>query len=486
MIIYPILYAAAYLASAGGHTILAGLELGIAAIYLFAESVKRSGSLCDLRGLFSLSFSGGEALAVMRLSYLSSDWSPVTWFSFFAAQMVFLAAWELTGLGLEGRGGFGTARGGSPETGGWNSVFGGGRSTVFEGGQGKWGGHSAGSGDSARHAVAACAFSVAAVSFLSFLFEAFRLGYVPLFVRGVPHAYSEFHLMGVHYITVSCVLVPGLDMIYLKLRKDAGEQFSVRVRSVGSINRFHFLNGNMIGKRDLFFDRLAELALILSLAVPILCVSRFQMMFGILIAVAVYVRMFDRIRPWMLPAALAVIAVLFAVLSVARSHDAAYLNQVFEMKNEHMPVFFSQPYIYIANNYENFDYMVRALAKHSMGAKSMMPLLTFTGIKFLKPELVEWPMYFVKEELTTTTILYDAYYDFGIPGVILFSALLGGAARWIAHRTEKCENPVMFLIYGQAAVYLLLAFFTTWFSLPVTWFYFGVTAAAAIAVGLRN
>ncbi|MDT3844843.1 MAG: O-antigen polymerase [Bacillota bacterium] len=486
MIIYLILYAAAYLASASGHTLLAGLELGIAAIYLFAESVKRSGSFCDLRGLFSLSFSGGEALAVMRLSYLSSEWSPVTWLSFFAAQMAFLTAWELTGIRMDGRNGFGIASPGQTENGGWNSGFGSGRRSAFGGDRGRSGGHGTGGADSARHAVAASAFAIAAVSFLSFLFEAFRLGYVPLFVRGVPHAYSEFHLMGVHYITVSCVLVPGLDMIYLKLRKDAGEQFSVRVRSVGSINRFHFLNGNMIGKRDLFFDRLAELALILSLAVPLLCVSRFQMMFGILIAVAVYVRMFDRIRPWMIPAALTVIAVLFAALSVARSHDAAYLNQVFEMKNEHMPVFFSQPYIYIANNYENFDYMVRALTEHSMGAKSMMPLLTFTGIKFLKPELVEWPMYFVKEELTTTTILYDAYYDFGVFGVVLFSALLGGAARWIADRAEKCTNPVMFLFYGQAAVYLLLAFFTTWFSLPVTWFYFGVTAAAALAVELRS
>ena len=226
MIIYLILYAAAYLASASGHTLLAGLELGIAAIYLFAESVKRSGSFCDLRGLFSLSFSGGEALAVMRLSYLSSEWSPVTWLSFFAAQMAFLTAWELTGIRMDGRSGFGIASPGQTENGGWNSGFGSGRRSAFGGDRGRSGGHGTGGADSARHAVAASAFAIAAVSFLSFLFEAFRLGYVPLFVRGVPHAYSEFHLMGVHYITVSCVLVPGLDMIYLKLRKDAGEQFS--------------------------------------------------------------------------------------------------------------------------------------------------------------------------------------------------------------------------------------------------------------------
>ncbi|MEI3186790.1 MAG: hypothetical protein V8S27_01945 [Lachnospiraceae bacterium] len=47
------------------------------------------------------------------------------------------------------------------------------------------------------------------VSALAFASEAVVLGYVPFLVRGVlPHAYSEFHLTGIHYITVSCVLIP--------------------------------------------------------------------------------------------------------------------------------------------------------------------------------------------------------------------------------------------------------------------------------------
>lgn len=53
------------------------------------------------------------------------------------------------------------------------------------------------------------------VSVLCFILEAAVLGYVPFFLRGVPHAYSEFHITGVHYFTVSCVLVPALSVIYL-------------------------------------------------------------------------------------------------------------------------------------------------------------------------------------------------------------------------------------------------------------------------------
>ena len=47
-----------------------------------------------------------------------------------------------------------------------------------------------------------------------FFFEAWKLGFVPLFSYGVPHAYSYFHVSGVHYFTVSCVLVPSLFVVY--------------------------------------------------------------------------------------------------------------------------------------------------------------------------------------------------------------------------------------------------------------------------------
>lgn len=54
-----------------------------------------------------------------------------------------------------------------------------------------------------------------AISLMAFLLEAAVLGYVPFFVRGVPHAYSYFHISGVHYFTVSCVLVPSMAVLWL-------------------------------------------------------------------------------------------------------------------------------------------------------------------------------------------------------------------------------------------------------------------------------
>ena len=80
-------------------------------------------------------------------------------------------------------------------------------------------------------------------------------------------------------------------------------------------------------------------------------------------------------------------------------------------------------------------------------------------------------------------MFYDAYYDFGIIGVFLFAALVGAAAKWVMQVVKKSGNPVVYLFYGQIAIYLALAFFTTWFSNPTTWFWLILTGMMYLFVG---
>ena len=87
--------------------------------------------------------------------------------------------------------------------------------------------------------------------------------------------------------------------------------------------------------------------------------------------------------------------------------------------------------MYVANNYDNFNCLVENLAGHTFGLKMLFPLWALTGLKFLKPELVNFQIFVNKEELTTLTLFYDAYYDFGIAGVLLFSCLLGALAWYL-------------------------------------------------------
>lgn len=148
-----------------------------------------------------------------------------------------------------------------------------------------------------------------------------------------------------------------------------------------------------------------------------------------------------------------------------------------------MPIFITQPYMYIANNYDNFNCLVEQLPAHTFGLKMLFPLWALTGLKFLRPELVNFPFYLTKEELTTVTLFYDAYYDFGIIGVLLFSCALGALAWYLTGLMRNLKNPVGYVFYAQVAMYFALAFFTTWFGNPTTWFWFALTGLAALFVG---
>ena len=46
---------------------------------------------------------------------------------------------------------------------------------------------------------------------------------------------------------------------------------------------------------------------------------------------------------------------IYVLLTFARGHDVSYLNGIFQMKNSEMPIFITQPYMYIANNYDNLS-----------------------------------------------------------------------------------------------------------------------------------
>ena len=293
-----------------------------------------------------------------------------------------------------------------------------------------------------------CIVMLAMISVVAFNVEAIKLGFIPFFLRGVPHAYSYFHISGVHYFTVSCILVPSLSIIYLSEEKEL------------TAVKWVFL----------------VFANIVAMLIPILCVSRFQFMFAVLMAfVTLLILKRDKIKPLYFIAVVLIIVPVYLLLTVARSHNVEYLNGIFEMKYN-LPIFITQPYIYIANNYDNLDTLIKELPKHSFGLKGLFPLWALSVLKFIYPKLVDFPIFVNKTELTTVTLFYDAFYDFGIIGVGVFSAVLGAVSFFFEKWIRSTRHAVFYMIYAQWFVYLALSFFTTWFSNPATWFYFIVTA----------
>lgn len=427
MLFYLICYLVSFLLAGWRFYIPSGIILMAAAVWLYIYDYRRSKNLIHLRALFSLFWVGGQGVACLKLSELQSDWSLITWFCFLAALAGFWVVFEFMSR--------------------WFGIS-------YENGRGRRRSFSAN-----PKPVFTCMMGLTGVSLGAFIFEAIYLGFIPLFIKGVPHAYSEFHVTAIHYFTVSSVLIPALSVLYFYTAQGRGSDSKAAAAIIMDVIAF---------------------------AIPILCVSRYQFIFAVVLAVFTYAAVSPRLHPAWLAGMGAAILPVYILLTVARSHDAAYLNGIFEMKNANMPIFISQPYIYIANNYENFNCMVNYLPKFSLGIRGLFPLWALTGLKFLVPSLIYYPIYVTKEELTTLTMFYDSYYDFGIPGVLLFSCVLGVVAYLLVVKLREMHNPFGFLLYAQIAIYFMLSFFTTWFSNPTTWFYLFLTGIMAVFYGMRE
>ena len=423
---------AGFLCERAGWNYLSGAVMIIGAVSLYLIQYVRTGHFFNFPGLFSLFFIGGEGVACFKLSQLSApNWSLKTWISIFIVYAGFMIGYAAA-LRIK-----------APKSGVLKRIADADRRKIDD--------------KVCEKRLFACISVVFIISSACFMFEAIKLGFIPFF-SDEPHAYSYFHISGVHYFTVTCVMVLPLTVIY-------------------------FWNNRKPGIVKLIVLIIVNLA---ALLIPILCVSRFQLMLSVLLAVCVYASLNKNFKWYYILVAAAAIVPLYVVLTIARNHDVEYLNSIFEMKNASTPIFITQPYMYIANNYENFNCLVEQLPEYTYGLRMLFPVFALTGLKFVFPQLVSFPLYITKEELTTVTLIYDAYYDFGVIGVALFGILLGIACGLLWRIVRRSANPVSFLFYGQIAMYLVFSFFTTWFSNPTTWFWLVITLILYIIVGMRR
>ena len=391
------------------------------AVYLYVHWVRESGSFVELSALFTLAWVGGQGISCLKLSTLQDTWSYITWLSFFVIYIAF-------GIGYEWGRKYSRVEGKEPEK-----------------------------NKKKADRLFRCIMLLLVVSAGCFVIEIIRIGYIPVF-SDEPYSYSYFRMSALHYLhycAISCILIPGLTVLWKKIDSEESK----------------WRNGAII------------IANIVAFAVPFLYVSRFQFLFEIGVAAVIYILVNKNMRKSTLVLLGLVVCAAYVVITLSQKRDAIYLNNVFKMKYTHMPLFMTKQYIYIANNYDNFDCLVKNLPKYSYGLRMLFPFVSLTGLKFVMPNLVPATVYLTSTELTTFTMFYDAFYDFGVIGVFVIALLIGVVAKVIIDIIKKSDNPVVFLLYGQIAVYLALAFFTTWFSSPATWFWLIITGMIYCYVG---
>ena len=396
------------------------------AIFLYVNEVKNTKRIINVRGLFALGFIGGFGVSLLKLSKLSNEYSVITFAAVLLAYFgVYLGAFFANNNNKELNS---------------NSNF------VIE--------------KTNKKILPQDILMIALfiVTFVSFVIEVIKLKYIPLFTIATPHAYSEFHVFMLHYITTFYSFIPCIALCNYFIEPNRR------------------MNKNWI-----------VLSFVYVVIMALLMVSRSRLILSIVLSLFIIIiykgcNIKNVISDKKFMVKIVLLFVLFIILyiaiTVARAHDIEYLNGIFEMKNEKTPIFITQPYMYISQNFENLNYMINNIFRFTFGRRVLYPLFTLTFVKKFFPIVLDAPTYIIKEELSTVTIIYDFYYDFGLVGVLGFCFLIGyvGAklenkAYYVLGQGINIKNNYLIILFALYCYYMFFSFFQTYFSLTDTWVY---------------
>ena len=91
---YMLSFFVSYIASLAKWYYASGIILMVEAVYLYVHWVRESGSLVELRALFTLAWVGGQGISCLKLSTLQDTWNYITWLSFFVIYIAFGIGYE--------------------------------------------------------------------------------------------------------------------------------------------------------------------------------------------------------------------------------------------------------------------------------------------------------------------------------------------------------------------------------------------------------
>ena len=406
------------------------------AIFLYIKEIKYTNRIINVRGLFALGFIGGFGVSLLKLSKLANDYSIMTFVVVFTSYFaVYLGTF------------YKNKNNGKSDNLPNSKIFAAGNDNVIRNGK--------------RILPEDILMILLFVfTFTSFMIEVITLKFIPVFTVDTPHAYSTFHVFMIHYITTFYSFIPCFALCN------------------------YFKNPNR---------QMNKIWIVLSyvyvIIMAILMVSRSRLILCIVLSIFIIIiykqndlkNILSNKKNLLLILMLSVLFLaLYVIITINRAHDIKYLNGIFEMKNENMPIFITQPYMYIAQNFENLNYMINNIFRFTFGRRVLYPLFTLTLIKKFFPLVLDAPTYIIKEELSTLTIVYDFYYDFGLVGVFIFCFLIGYIGKVLEDRVYvgvfgdgnyKTKNNYIIVLYSLYCYFMIFSFFQTYFSLTDTWVY---------------
>lgn len=235
-------------------------------------------------------------------------------------------------------------------------------------------------------------------------------------------------------------------------------------------------------------------------AFPILVVSRSTFITAALIlSAAIYY--FNKRRFVTLVLCLAVMFGVYFLCSTARNYTDAQLGAIFETTRPTEPDQEPEPgepshtivlpgkvafiYSYLTVSHDNINEAVKHCTNFTFGLRQLAPFNTVLRSDKLEQALENCEYYLIRDHLNTINIAGEAYYDFGLPGMLLLPMLWAFAFGLMQLSFLRSESPWSLLAMGNAVSISALCFFATWLSQFSTWLFWGVALLLFLACGLE-
>ncbi len=190
--------------------------------------------------------------------------------------------------------------------------------------------------------------------------------------------------------------------------------------------------------------------------------QRFNLMFAIISSIVFLYYSSNSLRPRNAGIVFLIIVGLMYSVQYLRMSDFAlsYLYNLAQMKFSFKYAIFTEPYMYVVMNLENFVRAVNRLEDHTFGYYTFNFLLSLSGLKKPVTDYVSLNNFpFLNSSYNTYSMFWDFFRDFGIYGLSVIPAVIGFGVSTIYYKLRKEPSVFMLSIYSIFIFILVISFF---------------------------
>ena len=273
-----------------------------------------------------------------------------------------------------------------------------------------------------------------------------KTGEIPLFSSNPGKARSNFTMFGIGLFLHNVVLVVFLTAVYVILEKK---------------NRFKKIILSLIS--------------LLATAMYALTLQRYQIFMAILMITTLLYYTTHRIKfKTVFISALLIIVFFYLVSSFRAGEIIIYvLYKMSKMKYSTDYAIFTEPYMYVVMNLENFARSITKIENYSFGYYTFDFVTAITGLKHWIEEyfmMIENP--FLTSSYNTYSAFWTYYRDFGVLGIFLIP-MIGGMALSSLFYSFRAKPTLMKLsIFGMFLFAAIFSFFNS--AIGFLWFVYNM------------